>query len=153
MALGTEQQSSLGWIGALRIITGGLFLAAAIQKLRTGFRGPALVSTLKDWDASGKTFSFMKETLAREVYSRPGNAATALVAGEIVAGVSLLIGFGSRLGALIGLLLNVSYFLVSRESINLLMAVVNLAVLVTGGGRAFGLDGGIRAKSPRWFIG
>ena len=153
MPFGTEQRSSLGWIGALRIMTGGLFLFAAIEKLRSGFRGPALVTELKSWESTGRTFSFVKDLLTKEVYSRPGDAAITLVAGELVAGISLFLGLGSRVGGLVGFLLNVAYFLVSRESINLLMAVVNLAVLVSGGGRALGLDGAIRARSPRWFLG
>jgi uncharacterized membrane protein YphA (DoxX/SURF4 family) len=153
MPFGTEQRSSLGWIGALRIITGGLFLFAAIQKLKDGFRGPALVTELRAWESAGRTFSFVKDLLAKQVYSRPGDAATTLVVGELVAGISLFLGLGSRVGGLVGFLLNVAYFLVNREAINLLMAVVNLAVLVSGGGRAFGLDGAIRTRMPRWFLG
>lgn len=153
MAFGLEQRSSLGWIALLRIVSGGLFLWAGIEKVRAGFRGPELAKTLDAWSAAGKTFAVAKEQLTTYVLPRIGDVAVAVVAGEIVAGASLLFGFASRLGALVALVLNVSYFLASRETINLLMAVVDMAVLVSGGGRALGLDGVIRANSPRWFIG
>jgi uncharacterized membrane protein YphA (DoxX/SURF4 family) len=153
MALGLEQRASLGWIGLLRIVTGGLFLWAGIEKLRSGFRGPALGVTLAAWAHDGRTFPFAYELVHTHVTPRLGDFAVAVVAGELVAGTSLFLGFASRLGAFVGLLLNVAYFLASRESINLLMAIVNLAVLVSAGGRALGLDGAIKARSPRWFLG
>jgi uncharacterized membrane protein YphA (DoxX/SURF4 family) len=153
MALGIEERSSLAWIGLLRIISGGLLVLAGIEKIRSHFRGPALTSVLESWSSAGKTFGFAKELLATYVQPRIGDVAAAVVTGELVAGVSLFFGLASRVGALIALLLNVSYFLASRETINLLMAVIDLAVLVSGGGRALGFDGMIRKSSPRWFVG
>jgi uncharacterized membrane protein YphA (DoxX/SURF4 family) len=153
MALGIEQRTSLIWVGLLRVINGGLFLLAGIEKVRHHFRGPELGHELDVWASSGKTFPFATEWV--QLYVRPdiGNFALAATVGEFVAGGSLVLGFASRLGGLVGLLLNVSYFLASRESINLLMAVVNLAVLVSGGGRAIGIDGPMKERNPRWVLG
>jgi uncharacterized membrane protein YphA (DoxX/SURF4 family) len=153
MALGIEERASLIWIGMLRAINGGLFLLAGVKKLRAGFRGPQLATTLQGWDSAGKTFAFARDLVRDYVLPRPGDVALAVTAGELAAGASLLFGFASRLGGLVGLLLNVAYFLASREEINLLMAVVNLAVLVSGGGRAVGLDGPMRRSNPRWVLG
>ena len=153
MALGIEERSSLVWIGLLRVVNGGLFLLAAVAKIRTHFRGPTLKSELDAWGDAGKTFEFAQELLTTYVRPHLSEFALAVTAGEVVAGSSLVLGFASRPGALIGLLLNVAYFLASRESINILMAVVNLAVLVSGGGRAIGLDGAMRARNPKWLLG
>ena len=49
--------------------------------------------------------------------------------------------------------MNLAYFLVSREDINLLMVGIHLAVLVTAGGRALGLDFAIKRRLPWWFLG
>src|SRR4051812_29230308 len=125
MALGIEQRTSLIWVGLLRVINGGLFLLAAVEKFRRGFRGPELGRELDSWAASGRTFPFATEWIQTYVRPQLGNFALAVTAGEMVAGTSLLLGFASRLGGLVGLLLNVAYFLASRETINLLMAVVN----------------------------
>jgi uncharacterized membrane protein YphA (DoxX/SURF4 family) len=153
MALGIELRASLVWVGLLRMVNGGLFLMAAFEKLKTGFRGPELKAVLQGWSNTGRTFGFAREWLSQYVAPRFGDVAFAVTAGEVVAGASLLVGFASRLGALVGLLLNIAYFLASRETINLLMAVVNLAVLVSGGGRSVGLDGPIKQRHPHWLFG
>ena len=153
MPFGLEQRTPLLWIALQRIIAGGLFLWAGIEKIRQHFRGPELQKALDSWSAAGKTFGFAKEALAKYVLPRLGDVAAAVVAGELVAGCSLVLGLASRVGALIALLLNVAYYVASRESINLFMIVVALAVLVSGGGRTLGLDGSIKAGSPRWFLG
>jgi uncharacterized membrane protein YphA (DoxX/SURF4 family) len=147
------QRASLIWIGLLRMINGGLFLWAGVKKLQIGFRGPELLNELKVWSHAGKTFDFAQDLLKQYVIPESGNFALAVTAGELVAGASLFVGFASRLGALIALVLNVSYFLASQETINLLMAVVDLAVLSSGGGRAIGIDGVMKARNPRWIFG
>src|SRR5689334_12761452 len=113
MALGIEQRTSLVWVGLLRVLNGGLFLLAAVEKLRHGFRGPELGNELDAWAAAGKTFSFATQWIQTYVRPELGNFALAVTAGECVAGGSLVLGFASRLGGLVGLLLNVAYFLAS----------------------------------------
>ncbi len=92
MALGIEQRASLVWIGLLRVVNGGLFLAAALEKLKAGFRGPELKAVLQGWSSAGRTFGFAREWLHLYVEPRFGDIAFAVTAGEIAAGASL----GSR---------------------------------------------------------
>lgn len=143
----------LFWIALQRVVAGGLLGWAGIEKARSGFRGPQLLEQLATWQAQGRTFGFAGELLATHVQPRADLFALLVTGGEIAAGVSLVLGLASRLGALAGLALNGAYLVASGESINALLLVVHLAVLVTGGGRALGLDGPLRARSRAWFLG
>lgn len=153
MALGLEKRTSLGWLGLLRLAVGALFLDALWEKVRTGFGGPALTAQLASWQAAGRTFGFYRAQLQALVLPHAELVARSVEAGELAAGLSLLLGFGSRAGALIGLALNVNYFLASHQAVNLLAGLVDVAVLVSAGGRALGLDGYLKARHPRWFLG
>lgn len=153
MVLGLAERRSLGWLALPRIVLGGLFLQAGARKLREGFDGAALQSQLDAWASGGQTMAFFRAHLEAYVLPWAGLVSGAVVAGELVAGISLLLGLGTRAGALIGLVLNVVYFLASGEQINLLAAPISLASLVAGGGRALGLDAAIRARRPRFFLG
>ena len=153
MALGLEERVSLGWIGLLRIVAGGILLAAGLEKVTLGFDAPALLAQLAEWRTSGLTFGWANPLLEQHVVPRAGLFATLVTAGELAAGASLLLGLASRLGALAALLMNAAYFLASREDLNLLLVGVHLAVLVAAGGRALGLDGAVKRRLPWWFLG
>lgn len=153
MALGLEERTSLGWLALLRIAVGALFLDAGVQKLRQGFDGQALSAQLAQWQAAGRTFDFYRDQLAGLVLPRLDLTALAVISAELAAGASLVVGFASRAGALVGLFLNVNYFLASHQAINVLAGLVDVAVLVGAGGRALGLDGFIKTRRPRWFLG
>lgn len=153
MALGIEQRASLGWIGLLRAVAGGILLFAGLSKLSPPFDAPALITQLADWKTSGHSFAWASQLINQHVVPRADLFATLVTAGEIAVGLSLLVGFGARLGAFAGLLMNLAYFLVSREDINLLLVGIHLAVLVTAGGRALGLDGAVKRRLSWWFLG
>lgn len=153
MALGLDERISLGWLALLRVATGALFLQGGLDKLRSGFGAQALAAQLAAWSAAGRTFAFAQGKLDAEVLPRLELFAKLVTWGELLAGASLLLGLASRLGALAGLLLNVAFFLASRQEINLLMALVNLAALVVGGGRALGVDRLLKVRMPRYFLG
>lgn len=153
MALGVEARTSLGWIGLLRAVAGGILLSAGFGKLSPPFDAPALIAQLSEWRTSGRSFSWTAQLIDQYVLPRADLFATLVTAGELAAGASLLLGLASRLGAFAALLMNLAYFLVSREDINLLMVGIHLAVLVTAGGRALGLDGAVKRRLPWWFLG
>ncbi len=153
MALGIEERASLAWVGLLRLALGALFLLGAVLKLRSGFAGPALVTQLGEWRTSGKTFSFFDRELHALVLPHAVAFARLVVAGEAVAGLSLLFGVGARAGALLAIVLGAAYFLASRQAIDVFVVLIALAVLATAGGRALGFDGAIRARRPKWFLG
>lgn len=153
MALGTEARTSLGWIGLLRAVAGGILLSAGVSKLTGRFDAPALITQLSEWRTSGRSFAWTAQLIDDHVLPRAALFATLVTAGELAAGASLLVGFASRAGAFAALLMNLAYFLVSREDINLLMIGIHLAVLVTAGGRALGLDCAVKRRLPWWFLG
>lgn len=153
MAMGLETRVSLGWIALLRVVAGGILLEAGIRKLRLGFDGAALGQQLEAWRVGGQTFGFYVEVLQGWVVPNLSLFAALVVAAELLAGLSLVLGIACRLVPVVALLLHVNYFLASGETINVVLAVVNLAVLSTAAGRAMGLDRSVRARRPGWFLG
>jgi uncharacterized membrane protein YphA (DoxX/SURF4 family) len=153
VALGLEERTSLGWLALLRIAVGALFLQAGWAKLREGFDGQALSVQLAQWQADGRTFGFYREQLEALVLPHLSLVAVAVTGAELAAGGSLVLGLGSRVGAFVGLALNVNYYCASGQAINLVAGLVNLAVLVGAGGRALGLDGFIKNRRPRYLLG
>lgn len=153
MAFGLDQRVSLGWIALLRIVAGGVLLGAAFTKVALGFDAQALVGQLAAWQAEGRSFAWVKTLLDEHVVGDAAFFARLVVLGEICAGLSLVLGLASRVGALVALVLALAYFLASREDINLLLVGVHLAVLVTGAGRTLGLDLVLKRKWSWWFLG
>lgn len=153
MSFGLEERASLGWIGFLRAIAGGILLSAGIGKVAAKFDAPALIAQLADWRLSGHSFGWASSLVDQYVVPRADLFTNLVMIGEIGVGLLLLVGLASRLAAFAALLMNLSYFLVSREDINLLLIGIHLAVLVTAGGRALGLDVAIKRKLPWWFLG
>lgn len=153
MSLGLEQRASLGWIGFLRAIAGGILLSAGVGKLSMKFDAPALIAQLADWRLSGHSFGWAASLAEQHVLPRAELFTNLVIIGELGVGLLLLLGLASRLAAFTALLMHLSYFLVSREDINLLLVGIHLAVLVTAGGRALGLDLVVKRKLSWWFLG
>lgn len=147
-----SDQTSVGWLALPRLAAGALLLAAGIQKLRSGFDAATLTDTLAAWQQAGATVHFYSENILARLSPQLALVATLVTVGEVAAGAALVLGLGTRLAALAGLVLAVNYLAASGESVNWLLAATHVALL-GGAGRAFGLDGAIRARLPGWVLG
>lgn len=153
MALGFEHRTSAGWLLPLRLAAGVLLLWAGVQKARTGFDASALLAQLIQWRGAGDTFGFFQQPLSELVTPRAALIARLVTAGEIATGALLLLGLFTRAGGLVALLLGATYFLASQQAAALLTALIGLAVMGSAAGRPLGLDGVIKARLPRYFLG
>ena len=69
-----------------------------------------------------------------------------VVLGELSVGISLTLGFLTPVGALVGIFLNVNYFLLAgltdqgEQGQNLMMILIGVVVFFTGAGMTWGID-------------
>ena len=81
-----------------------------------------------------------------------------VVAGELTAGLLLFLGVGSRVGALVGIWMNLNYLMMkgwlNNDAFNdRTWIVCQLVLFLTGAGLVAGLDGLLRNHLPRWLTG
>jgi thiosulfate dehydrogenase (quinone) large subunit len=141
----------------LRMYLGGVFLIAAWPKLQQDFT-PGLVAFLQAV-ALQKGHPFYQDFVVQAVLPNAALFATLVTWGELLVGVSLVLGLLTRLSAVVALLLNVNYMFAkgawfwTPSSNDAAFAAISLALLVGAAGRTFGLDAFLArrwARSPLW---
>ncbi len=153
--LGFSEKTPLLYLALARIYVGYSFLTAGWSKWKSDFIGHGTLGTvLHDWMAGGKLPAWYREFLVNQVTPHVTLFAWLTVLGEIGVGVSLMLGLGVRVGAFVGLILNLNFYFASGQSLNALMAILQFGFLMSGAGRTVGLDGAIRnARGGRWVLG
>src|ERR671922_964754 len=146
------------WIALLRMIVGAWFLKAVWTKLTVSFAWgivpyidvssrfinfhPKRVAEF----AAGNPVEWYKRFLEEIVLPQAALFARLQAYGEVIVGISLLIGLCVALGALVGLFLTVNYGLATQwmsfgqQGFHLLLITSMLVVLLTRAGRVWGLD-------------
>jgi uncharacterized membrane protein YphA (DoxX/SURF4 family) len=81
-----------------------------------------------------------------------------VVAGELIAGLLLFLGLGTRLGALIGMWMSLNYMLMKGWLVNEAMLdrgyfACQLVIFLAGAGLVAGLDGLLKDRLPSWLTG
>ncbi|HEV3157005.1 MAG TPA: TQO small subunit DoxD [Candidatus Baltobacteraceae bacterium] len=138
------------WLAALRVYTGFFWLAHGIPKILSGaFTGP-----------DGQMIHFLRNAVANSVggYHQflvsvvlPHATTFALLCewGEVLAGISLLLGFFTRLGGIGATFLALNYWAANGSftdpgayaSFDILAAVLSVLHAILPTGRVFGVDG------------
>ena len=160
------------WIALLRMIVGAWFLKAVWTKLAVSFAWgivpyidvssrfinfhPKRVAEF----AAGNPFEWYKRFLEEMVLPQATLFARLQAYGEVIVGISLLIGFCVALGALAGLFLTVNYGLATQwmsfgqQGFHLLLITSMIIFLGARAGRVWGLDGLLLRVAPamqrRW---
>jgi uncharacterized membrane protein YphA (DoxX/SURF4 family) len=146
------RRAAIGLTG-VRVWLGIWFVIAAIPKIPfAGVRG---------WDLPVQLQGFLKRLLAdgahamyRPVVSfaieHPNASAIALTSLEALAGVLLVFGFFTRMGAFLVVTLSINYWLATFHygmvytGFNLLLLVLALCLVAGDAGRYYGIDGLLR---------
>jgi thiosulfate dehydrogenase (quinone) large subunit len=134
----------------LRIYLGLVFLSASIPNLRGGY-APNLSAFLNDV-ALTKSAEFYREFLQAVVVPNVPLFATLIPWGELLVGITLLLGLATRLSAAGALLLLVNCMLARGAlgtSNDAALAAMALAILVGAAGRTFGIDAVLARRWPR----
>jgi thiosulfate dehydrogenase [quinone] large subunit len=141
----------------LRIYLGVIFLVAAWPKLWVDFT-PGLTRFLEKV-ALENGHPFYQEFVRRVVLPNASLFAALITWGELLVGVTLVLGLMTRLSAAVALLLVVNYMLAkgawfwTPSSNDAAFAAISLALIIGAAGRTFGVDALLAQwwpRSPLW---
>jgi uncharacterized membrane protein YphA (DoxX/SURF4 family) len=145
----------------LRIFVGLMLLTSGIEKC-TGhwLGGPQLTTTATRIAAAqqGTTLQGYSNFLTQTVVPHSMLFTALIVIGEMVAGLLLTLGLFSRAAALYALGLNLAYLIgywhlgAPWQMLNEAFLMLEVAFLMVGPGRTFGLDARIARKYPGWIL-
>ena len=105
--------------------------------------------------AKTNPYPFMVNFLSSTAAPNASSVVTTVAIAEVLVGLSLLLGFITRIGAFGGIILNAIFFLAaghtspSTAGINLVMIGAQLATMVAPGGRVLGIDTILHRKAMR----
>jgi uncharacterized membrane protein YphA (DoxX/SURF4 family) len=156
------------WLALVRIYTGIFWLEHGLGKLHTkpafGAPGGTMATFLAE--QAGQTTGFYHAFLTGTVIPNLSTFAYAVELGEMVAGALLLVGLFTRLGAFIGVVLALNYWLAKGgiehliatssgvhgfagfSGLEMCAAVLTAISLVLPTGRVLGIDG-LAQRRPR----
>jgi thiosulfate dehydrogenase [quinone] large subunit len=160
-------------LALLRIGFGLYFISYALDKTMGGWltsAGPITAFLFGNPSATPPTRGalpnatpFYADFLTNVVQPNPQLFAQLVVLGEWVAGILLLLGLLTRLGAITGMILNLNYIFMkglasNGGSIDRLFLLAEIVFLLAAAGLVWGLDGKLRhqlAGNPltRWLAG
>jgi thiosulfate dehydrogenase (quinone) large subunit len=157
--LSTFPRASLGWLAIARIGLGLVMLSQGINKLGVGganwlTTSPTPLQGILDGAVKGSSIDPVYRAFLEGVaLPNVGLFATLVTFGEILVGLSLVLGLFTRLGAYGGAFLWINYMLMKgwlaggahTDRVCLLVAIV---VGVTAAGYVWGLDGSLRRSVP-----
>ena len=137
----------------LRIYLGVIFLAAAWPKLREDFT-PALIGFVENIGLE-RGHAFYRPFLEEVVLPNASLFASLVSWGELLVGVSLVLGLMTRLSAAAAILLTLNYMFAkgswfwTPSSNDAAFVAISLALLIGAAGRTLGLDALLARRWPR----
>lgn len=137
----------------LRVYLGAIFLVAALPKLREDFT-PALVGFVEKVGLE-RGHAFYRPFLEQVVLPNAGLFASLVTWGELLVGVSLVLGLMTRLSAAAALFIALNYMFAkgawfwTSSSNDAAFVAISLALLIGAAGRTLGLDGLLARRWPR----
>jgi uncharacterized membrane protein YphA (DoxX/SURF4 family) len=137
----------------LRIYLGVIFLLAVWPKLQEDFT-PHLIGFLEKV-ALARGHPFYQEFVQRVVLPNASLFATLVTWGELLVGLTLVLGLLTRLSAAVALLLLVNYMFAKGawfwepSSNDAALAAISVALLIGAAGRTFGLDALLAKRWPQ----
>jgi uncharacterized membrane protein YphA (DoxX/SURF4 family) len=139
-----------GWLAIVRILTGFMWLSHGIPKFTQSVQFMPPSGTMADYVTRGLQTStgVYHDFLANVVQPNLPLFAELVRLGEVVVGISLVLGALSRLGGLIGIVLTLNYIAArghmlsssTLQSLDFGLLVLSLICLVLPTGRALGVD-------------
>ena len=146
-----------GALVILRLYLGVVFLVAALPKIQQDFT-PKLIAFLKDV-ALQRGHTFYQPFVEDVVLPNAWAFATLVSWGELLVGVTLILGLLTRFSAGVALLLALNYMFAkgawfwTPSSNDAALVAISLALLIGAAGRTVGLDALLArrwARSPFW---
>jgi thiosulfate dehydrogenase [quinone] large subunit len=150
-----EEKTRIACLVPLRLYCGWTFMNAGVAKLVSGWiSGPQLREVVTGWLRDGRPFRFYAPFLHDVVLAHAASFARLVTLGELLVGAALLAGLFTRVAALGGIVLVGSLLLGRGDGLGgsdaMPLLVLLVTALLTGPGRALGLDAALRGRVPRW---
>lgn len=142
-------------LAGLRIYLGIIFLVAVSPKLAAGPDFTLRLVGFLENVALAQGHAFYRELVQGVLIPHAGGLAALVVAGELAAGVMLVLGAATRLAAGVAIVLLLNYMLAkgmwpwTPASNDAAFIMIALAVLGTGAGRVLGVDAFLARRWPR----
>ena len=137
----------------LRVYLGSVFLVAAFPKLQHDF-APQLAGFLQQV-ALERGFPFYQVFVERVVVPNTPGFAALVTWGELLVGITLVLGLLTRFSAAVAMILATNYMLAKGASIwmpssnDAAFVMISLALLLGAAGRTMGLDAWLARRWPR----
>ena len=141
----------------LRLLCGLILVLEGWGKLQGGWlHGTPILATLTGWVDADKPYHFFVPVV-ETARAHPKIFGTLVTGGELVIGASMLLGLCSRLGAILGAVMLLSFAFASGQGLvppgnALLMGAVFVTFVLAPPGRVFGVDAALRARLPWWMV-
>ena len=159
---GPNPQTAGAAFALLRLFVGLMFLTSGIEKIVKGnwFTSPQLTTTATRIAAAqhGTALQWFSNFLTQTVVPHSALFTWLIVGGEIVTGLLLTLGLFSRVATLYALGLNIAYLIgywtygTPWQMLNEAFLMLEVAFLMIGPGRTFGLDTRLARKYPGWIL-
>jgi len=137
--------SSALWLVAVRIMVGYIWLSSGLGKLASPDLAGTMAGTLAKFASQNPHLGY-KGILVSTIIPHAGLFGQLTAWGETLAGISLILGAITPLGALGALFLNVNIYFAaawtspSVNSLSLLMIVLDVVILLGAAGRVLSID-------------
>jgi len=147
----------LGLLVPLRLLCGLILLLEGWGKLQHGWlHGTPLLGTLDGWAEANKTYAFFVPVF-QSARAHPKIFSALITLGELSVGLSMLVGFLTRLFAFLGAVMLFSIAFGAGQGLAppgnaLLMGAIFVLFMLAPPGRVLGLDATLRARFPRWMV-
>jgi uncharacterized membrane protein YphA (DoxX/SURF4 family) len=147
----------LGLLVPLRLLCGLILVIEGWGKLRHGWlHGTPLTNTLEGWVEGNKTYPFFLP-FVHSALAHPKIFGGLITAGELVIGLSMLLGVVTRATAFLGAVMLFSFAFGSGQGLAppgnaLLMGAIFLIFIAAPPGRVLGFDTVLRGRLPRWLV-
>lgn len=138
------------WILVLRLYLGWSWLAAGWEKIRdpAWASGEAVVGFLQGALKSAP-YGWYKGFIESTFLPNAKLFAFLVTWGEVLVGIALLAGLFTALAAIAGIVMNMSFLLAGTVSTNSLYILIELALIFTGAGLLWGVDGILQGRGYR----
>jgi len=155
------------WLVLLRVVVGAWFLKAVWTKLTIAWLGgivpyPTVSPRFYGFHAKrvaefadGNPIGWYRDFLREVVLPNAPTFATLQAFGEAAVGLGLVLGIGTGLAALVGLVLSLNFGLatqwmsVGQQGFHVVLVTAMVILLATRAGRLWGIDQVLTARWPR----
>lgn len=147
----------LGYLFPLRILCGLILVMEGWGKLQGGWlHGTALLNTLGAWLDAGKPYHFFIP-MVESARAHPKIFGALITTGELVIGVSMLLGLLTRVSAFLGAVMLFSIAFGAGQGLAppgnaVLMGALFVLFIFAPPGRVLGFDAALRARLPGWMV-